>query len=351
MENIACRLDGELFQINMYDLAFQTSIGLPVEVQDSGTWIAGTSWSPLKDFIAGLKSKISKHLKIDRLNNTKVFFYAGPDFVLSLSRLEFVCAIARNPRGEHHIRPFYGDYWGDWKLYREEYHFIRTIASELEDWPEFDKSNPNIRSQSETHFQTQLGGYQPNSLHDGSLETKSSVDMTLHKNFNKQYHKQIRYPSRGILLCRNGISYRLNTQREKIEKHIQKTLLRAGEIYLPYIGRLHLKGHRLCFQASRLLRDRIHGRKAPEHRLNNNRAYGGEKQPGQSLQLWGHRKDYQLSRIRQLVDAIGSKGVRGTTMVAYQAFSDSIIFRLTQGVNVTLKGVGTLRVNPSQRVS
>tara|TARA_B100001093_G_scaffold501691_1_gene553685 strand:- start:1003 stop:1407 length:405 start_codon:yes stop_codon:yes gene_type:complete len=112
-----------------------------------------------------------------------------------------------------------------------------------------------------------------------------------------------------------------------------------------------MKGDRLCFEASRLLRDRIHGRDASEHRLKNNRVYGGEKQPGQSIQIWGHRGGFQLSRLRQLVNAVGSKGVRGTTMIAYQAFSDSLIFRLTQDTNVTIKGVGTLRVNPSKRVS
>ncbi len=262
-----------------------------------------------------------------------------------------VCAIARAPFDEQQVRRLWGDYWGDWKQHEDLYQLLREIAEDVESWPEFDGSNPNVMAQAETHFQTQLGGYQPYSLRDGSLEANTSVDMNLQTTFAQQFRKQVLYPSRGVLLCRSGLSWRLEAQKEDIQRHVQQTVISSGEVYLPYIGRFHMKGDRLCFEASRLLRDRIHGRTVPEHRLKNNRAYGGEKQPGQSIQIWGHRDDFQLSRLRQLVNAIGRKGVRGNTMIAYQAFSDSLIFRLTQGVNVTIKGVGTLRVNPSKRVS
>ena len=351
MEVIRCQCDGEIFESNLYNICFQTQVGVPLLVEDNGEWCPTVDWEPLKNFEANLLEAIKAYRKSDQVPQYTAHFYAGVDFMAEITLLQLVCAIARDPFGEHSIRRLWGDYWGDWKLFQYEYFFIRTVAKDVEAWPDFDRSNPDITSRSETSFQIQLGGYDPNSLTNGSFEAASSASMTLQPSFTTQFRKQLQMPMHGAMKAGRAFLPTVMGCRDALLRHIQTTLLTKGEIYLPYIGRWHMKDSRLCFSAARLLRDRIHGRDAKAHRIENNRCYGGEKQPGQSVQIWGHRGDFQLSRVRQLINAYSRVGRRGNDMVVYQAFADSVIFRLAAGETVSLKGIGTLRVNPSKRLS
>jgi nucleoid DNA-binding protein len=64
--------------------------------------------------------------------------------------------------------------------------------------------------------------------------------------------------------------------------------------------------------------------------------------------LWTHRKGSELSRRRQFV--VKMKDI-GTSNVVYQAFVDSLYLHLCHGKNVTITGIGTLRINQSKRIS
>ena len=355
LTTIRCQLEGSIEDSNMYGIAFSVSIGIPVQVEVDGEWIDASTWDAVATFIEGVNKRIVD-AGVDPNIYTNRVFYAGPDIVGEVSYTQLICGIARDPHLSHQLRRTWGDQWGVWTQFAFEYNFIRSVVHDVSDWPDLDKSNPNLHARSETWFQVTLGGYDPETLSSrwhGALEGLPSTDMRLRYDLALQIRHQIQYPSNGILLCRGGVSWDLGEAFQALLNHIQTSLFNEGEIYLPYIGRFHMKGTRLCFSASRLLRDRIHGRTIPAHRTENGRSFGGEKQPGQSILIWGHRdpKGFHLSRLRQLVtDFSGGRG-RGNSMIVYQAFSDALIFRLTQGVSVTIEGIGTLRVNPSKRVS
>lgn len=350
---IRCQLEGSIEDSNMYGVAFAVSIGIPVQVEVDGQWIDASTWDAVATFIEEINQRILE-AGIDPAISTNRVFYAGPDIVGEVSYTQLVCGIARDPSLSHHLRRTWGDQWGVWNQFGFQYNLVRSVAKDVSEWPDVDKSNPNLHASSETWFQPTLGGYNSETVSDyGSFEGLPSTEMEIKADLTLQMRHQIKYPSIGIIRLCGGLSGTLDRIRTVLFSHIQTSLFKKGEVYLPYIGRFHMKGTRLCFSASRLLRDRIHGRTIPAHRKENGRAYGGETQPGQSTLIWGHRdpKGFHLSRLRQLVNDFAGHHPRGNAMIVYQAFSDALIFRLTQGESVTIKGVGTLRVNPSKRVS
>ena len=76
------------------------------------------------------------------------------------------------------------------------------------------------------------------------------------------------------------------------------------------------------------------------------------------MKYWSHHSLAKQSRRRSLVIRLGKEVNHKKQFISLQSsvvqsFTDAIAFRLCQGIHVTIKGVGTIRVQfsdePSQR--
>ncbi len=276
--------------------------------------------------------------------------YSGDDTIGFFDSFLLICAIGSNPHGNHMVQPQNSTMWVNWTQNKSIYELVCTNAKLQNDFPDYDSSNPLANSISPNHWIPYNSSYLEK--HEG-LRVAPSLGMTLQGTFPKQIRAQVPFTGaiRGILRCTQSLSkYTFDHELKKILTYLQKQIIATGECYLPYIGTFVLRGNRLCFSSSRMLKDRLKGKEIPQHRKDAGRIYGGEKSPGQSIVLWYHNE--RISRRRKFVKGFsGERGNPAVSNIAYQAFVDSFFFRLSQDIKVVLQGIGTVRVSESKQIS
>ena len=342
MKEFTCKCYGEEFTANLYEIVVKQQTGIPVFVLQQEQWVSAEQIQSVQDLL--------KWGQDQGLRGRNGVGYSGDDIIGFLEPFLLICAIGSNPNGNHMVQPQNSTMWVNWTQNKKIYELVCTNAKLQNDFPDYDSSNPLANSISPNHWIPYNSSYIEK--HDG-LRVASSLGMTLKGSFPKQIRAQIPFTGsiRGILRCTGSLSkYTFDHELKKILTYLQKQIIKTGECYLPYIGAFVLRGNRLCFSSSRILKDRLKGKEAPLQRKNAGRIYGGEKSPGQSIIFWCHNE--KLSRRRKFIKGFcGERGNLAVSNIAYQAFVDSFFFRLSQDIKIVLQGIGTVRISESKQIS
>ena len=338
MDRHTFRFYEETFEGNFFEILFRYQIGLPVEIFEDNQWVTFNNWDSARDILTEIQKRCSN----------RKYFYAGLDVIVQIDEATLICAILSSPFDTHTVRLHYGFDWHDWKQIHQVYHLVKKFNLSDSKFPNYDASNPMASSINPTPFQCTLWKYNPRTITkfkwgtyvkygDGSFECRPT-----------EAYSGIIYPSTGVLKSKGGIVRHIRWSKNRIYQVIQEDLLTTRTSYIPYVGTLTIKNGTLRFSSARLLRDRIHNRNNKNPKRQGIRDYGGERQPSQSPFLWAHRNYNDISRRRQFVSRMKNIGISN---IVYQAFIDSLYVDLRNGNNVTIRGIGTLRVNVSKRIS
>ena len=334
---------------NAYAVVFDVYLCYPVQVQHEGNWVDPNTIPQLQSIIQKIPQK--------RWWDSSIrYLYASDDVVTYIDKDILFLAIGRNPMGKHELLRRSAINTFQWYQDRHIYNLVTQAATLISDWPEFSYSS--VVDELQPNYWVLEPWSAPAEKRGSSLFTKynatptrlmalPSTNMTLQSSFALQIDHQIPlYDINGLLKAKGSMRYFQKQMLAAIYKNISNRLQLSQKVYVPYVGHFNLRGTRLCFSASRLLKDRLKGKSAASHRIKAGRIYGGEIDPGQSIVLW--KDQYQLSQRRNFVWSM-LENVHthyrniAVANVVYQAFTDALIFRLCQGVPVTLKGIGTLR--------
>lgn len=308
---------------NIFAIAFQYSLGYNVEIFKDNRWLSAR----METAIEALIPKELKEPSYNEMVAGGAPLYISDDIAAILSTEQIALAIASNPTGNHEIQ-----------------------------WDSQTKPHPWQSDQLiHTHVAQLIGDACPKFIHDTTanaiddcywyVDVRASTKMTTLRNVYLQREAQAWIP------CR--IRRWVNRYYTTIIQLVKSDLRQHGTSTVPYIGTFTLKGTRVSFKASRHLKNRIKGQSMPQHRLENGRAFGGEKSPEKSIPLWYHTKHSKLSKRRQFVVRMANAQQeywqnKALANVAFQIFCDAFIFRLTENQKVTWSSFGTFRPDSYQ---
>ena len=337
---------------NPYAVAFDIFLRYEVEIYEEGQWCTRGDFGDIGTILESLPKK-------SWWERGGRYLYCGDDFTGFLYLDELVVAIARDPMGTHEILKRTGVDSFPWYQLRDLYNYVREKASLVSDWPEFEY-HPDAEAIQANFWM--YGPWPQKYLPEYTgLKASPSTEMVLERSFLRQIEKQIPLLHlNGLLQSKGSLRRMQNIYVKAISEHIIESLTQYGKIQIPYIGTLTLRGTRLSFSTSRLLRDRLkfsvspaQGKQASIKRKEQGRVYGGEKDPGQSPVLWAYRKGIPSRRrifVAMLLRYAKHYENIAVANIVFQAYTDALIFRLCSDVPVTIKRVGTLRPK-SGRVS
>ena len=351
-------------EANIYAIAFQCCLHYNVEVFLHGTWTPANKVTDVAKLIPQQNAKPTYQYS----HNSSYPLYISDEIVAILSPSELALSIAANPKGKHEIQWFEQvvphNWFSDEKIYSEVLQLLKEDCPGFVEDATANAIQPNYwipnkiswkwmpdGSINKTSELCALKKFTPS--HNGVRALKST-NMKIAKHFSSQIKIQTDLTSIQGALCYHG-SMRRNFDKIKnsIPDVIKDELREHGTCRIPYIGTLTLRGTRLCFSASRHLKDILKGKQVSQKRLDMGRAFGGEANPDQSIQLWHHKVSAQSSKgsalskrrifVNKLTNHKNSFRNIAVANVLFQAFCDALIFRLKQGVPVTLYSIGTFR--------
>lgn len=329
MKRYTYKIAEELSSGNIWDILLADYLQFPILIQRENQWVVIDEIP----FISNLKERWSE-LRTEYCT----YIYGCEEFTVMVDEYMLAVAIARNPLEKHFVATDEME-WCVWNNHRSIYEKVKKNINELDEeaviqWPEF-------------IFHKKAG------MSLDILSNRHHVKTTENLEIANTFLQQVR---QGVVFLNTQPRYKKSyTPREKANEFIdrlpmiiQKDLLEKEEFYLPSIGRFRNNEGRVRFTPNKILLDRLRS-KTPDEDGRKKRIYGGEVTPNRNMKYWSHHSLAKQSRRRKLAMRLGKDLNHKQQFISLQSsvvqsFTDAIAFRLCHGIHVTIKGVGTIRV-------